>query len=163
MGRLGWVVCQLALVALLGTQQAQAGDTFKPMTAQCLAQSAQRHGVLPIELLMILYVERGATGYSTPNTNRTYDIGLFQINSIHLERLKSFGYTEQQLRNDGCLNVEFAAWYLSQVAPMHLLAQAQSEDEYFSILANYHSRTPKYNKRYAEMLKQAFYKIQGGA
>lgn len=133
-----------------------------PLTSHCLQQSALRHGVLALELLMILYSEQGTTGENTGNTNDTYDIGLFQINSIHLgEIARTFGFSEARLRNDGCANAEVAAWHLNRVAPAGKLAQVQSEDEYFSILANYHSFTPRHNARYAGMLKNAFYKLQG--
>lgn len=134
-----------------------------PLTSACLQDAALRHGVLVLEMLMILYSEQGSSGKNTSNTNNTYDVGLFQINSIHLENVRrTFGFSETQLRNDGCANAEVAAWLLSKAAPAHRLAQAQTEDEYFSILARYHSVTPKHNARYAKLLRNAFYKLQRG-
>lgn len=152
----------LVLALFMQSMQVHAQGYRRPMSAQCFAEAAARHGVLQMELLMILYVERGTLGQTTGNDNKTYDIGMFQINSIHLPKLREFGYSEAQLLNDGCLNVEFAAWHLSQVAPAERLAQARTEEEYFSILANYHSVTPKYNQIYAQRLKSAFNRIQGG-
>lgn len=149
------------LAGLAGTAVAVAEEPLRPLTAACLAESAKRHGVMQMELLMIMHVERGTSGQTSGNSNKSYDIGLFQINSIHLKELAGYGISEAQLRNDGCLNAEVAAWHLSKVAPAEKLAQARSEDEYFSLLANYHSVTPKYNKRYSELLKRAFYSIQG--
>lgn len=138
------------------------GGVLRPLTSTCLQESAMRHGVLVLEMLMLLYSEQGTTGKNTGNTNSTYDIGLFQINSIHLDEIaRTFGFTETRLRNDGCANAEVAAWHLNRVAPAERLARVQSEDEYFSVLANYHSFTPRYNARYAGMLKNAFYKLQG--
>lgn len=150
----------LALAGLLATSTAHAGEQLKPLTAQCLAESAERHGVMQMELLMILHVERGTSGQTTGNSNKTYDIGLFQINSIHLKELAGYGITESMLKNDGCLNAEVAAWHLARVAPAEKLAQAKSEDEYLSLLANYHSVTPKYNRIYSGLLKNAFNAMQ---
>lgn len=150
-----WAARSLWLLAL-GVCNAFAAVPVKPLTAACLVDAARQHGVMPMELLAILYVERGSVGQDTQNTNKTYDISLFQINSIHIKKLKQYGISEAELRNDGCLSAYVAAWHLASVAPAHKLARVESEAEYFSILANYHSVTPKYNQRYAKLLEKAF-------
>ena len=49
---------------------------------------------------------------SAPNTNGTYDIGLMQINSSWLPKLRRYGITESTLK-DSCINLEVGAWILA--------------------------------------------------
>ncbi|PAV07098.1 hypothetical protein CBG25_05235 [Arsenophonus sp. ENCA] len=41
------------------------------------------------------------------------DIGLMQINSQHINYLKSLGITPYQLRNDACMNIYTGAYFLA--------------------------------------------------
>lgn len=147
-----WVLSLLALIPLESHAQA-----IKPLTHQCLVEAATEYDVHPDVLMAILIVEGGTVGQnSKSNDNGSYDIGLFQINSIHLSRLKGFGVSEEQLRNDGCLNARVAAWHLSSVVTNATLANIKDEKSYLSAIAQYHSVTPKYNAIYATRLKNAF-------
>jgi soluble lytic murein transglycosylase-like protein len=145
---------------------ATAGEAIKPLTSECLSGIAKEYDIHPDIMLAILHVEGGTVGKnSAPNHNGTYDIGLFQINSMHLGKLKQYGITETQLRNDGCVNARVAAWHLSTVVPQGSLSNLDDEQTYLSALARYHSFTPKYNAIYASRLKRAFnylYASEGG-
>lgn len=143
-----------ACMALAGV--ASASDK-QPLTKECLVEIASEYDVHPDIMLAIMFVEGGTVGQnSRSNDNGSYDIGLFQINSMHLKRLKDYGISEAELRNDGCVNARVAAWHLSSVVPSGSLASLDDEDAYLSALARYHSFTPKFNAIYAARLKKAF-------
>lgn len=128
-----------------------------PLTSECLVEISNEYNVHPDIMLAIMFVEGGTVGQnSKSNKNGSYDIGLFQINSIHLKELKKYGISETQLRNDGCLNARVAAWHLSRVVPLGSLASIDNENDYLSVLARYHSFTPEFNAVYAQRLKKAF-------
>lgn len=145
------------LVIVLCLSITSLSQAATPLTNECLVQISKEYQVHPDIMLAILFVEGGTVGEnSRANQNGSYDIGLFQINSMHLSTLKKFGITEEQLRNDGCTNARVAAWHLSSVVPKASLAKADDEDAYLSALARYHSVTPKFNAIYAKQLKKAF-------
>lgn len=147
----------LVLVSGLALAAGATATPKTPLTAQCLAEIQKEYSVHPDIMLAIAYVEGGTVGQnSRVNDNGSYDIGLFQINSMHLRKLKGYGISEEQLRNDGCLNARVAAWHLSTVVPAGSLNSMDNEDAYLSALARYHSFTPKFNGIYAKRLKNAF-------
>ena len=52
---------------------------------------------------------------SVVNTNKdgSQDLGLMQINSIHLDKLAKYGITREKLLTDPCINIKVGAWILS--------------------------------------------------
>lgn len=136
---------------------ADASSSHKPLTPQCLRDAAEAQQIHPDIMFAILMVEGGTVGSnSAPNQNGTYDIGLFQINSMHRRTIESMGVTEDMLRNDGCINAAVAAWHLRKVLPLDKEAQITTDDEYLRAIATYHSATPRYNRIYADKLRKAF-------
>jgi soluble lytic murein transglycosylase-like protein len=97
----------LLLSVLLGTGQAQA---------YCWNEAASRYDLEPELLQAIAAVESGyrAGAMNYANRNGTHDIGLMQINSIHLPRLLKLGITEERLLNEPCLSVEVGASILAE-------------------------------------------------
>jgi hypothetical protein len=65
----------------------------EPLTQQCVEEVIQESGIHPDVLFAIMMVEGGTVGEDArrQNSNGTYDIGLMQINSIHLPELAKLG------------------------------------------------------------------------
>lgn len=126
---------------------ASAHPIGKP-TLNCVVAAANTQRVPADLLLGIQSVERGQTGGSNSNSNNTYDIGAFQINSLFLPRIASMGGSEYDLSNRGCYNANVAAMLLRE-ALQH--PKKQSLD-FYSRASGYHSWTPRYNQIYRNKL-----------
>nr|WP_154743926.1 transglycosylase SLT domain-containing protein [Pseudomonas karstica] len=83
--------------------------------AYCWAEAASQYNIEPELLQAIAAVESGyrAEAMNASNSNGTRDIGLMQINSIHLPRLLKEGITEQRLLDEPCLSVGVGASILA--------------------------------------------------
>lgn len=157
----------LALVSAVLSGQAHsstAPDKIRPLTSECLVSVASRYEIHPDVLFALLMVEGGTVGRnSRANTNGSYDIGPFQLNTIHLPALAAIGVTEEELRNDGCLNAAVAGWHLRRVLTPQVMANVSDSESYLRALALYHSATPQHNETYANKLRGAFaYLYQDG-
>lgn len=73
------------------------------------------------------------------NTNKTEDIGLMQINSIHLPVLMNRGIGKNELL-DGCTNVKVAAQLLRE--------KMNRWGNNWRAIGAYHSETPHLNAKY---------------
>lgn len=84
--------------------------------AYCWDEAARRYDVEPELLQAIAAVESGyrSETMNYANNNGTRDIGLMQINSIHLPRLLKLGITEERLLSEPCLSVEVGASILAE-------------------------------------------------
>lgn len=84
--------------------------------ASCWEEVARRYDLEPELLQAIAAVESGYRAQAINHTNRngTRDIGLMQINSMHLPRLLKQGITEERLLSEPCLSVEVAASILAE-------------------------------------------------
>ncbi|MBL8511837.1 MAG: lytic transglycosylase domain-containing protein, partial [Betaproteobacteria bacterium] len=84
-----------------------------------------RYGVDPALLYAIAKVESSlnpkALNLSHFTRTGTYDIGLMQINSSHLPRLKQFGIDERHLY-EPCTNIAVGAWLLGDLIRKHGLS-----------------------------------------
>ncbi|MEJ7745243.1 MAG: transglycosylase SLT domain-containing protein [Luteimonas sp.] len=110
----------------------------------CMVRSAQAFR-LPIELLQaIAKTEGGQTGTVTRNRNGSVDMGVMQVNSIHLSgaphRFLARGITAQQLINDDCVNIAAGASILRY--------EIDRASNFWSGVARYHSKTPYYASIY---------------
>lgn len=150
----------IASVAALWVCSSFAVDRIRPLTTQCIVRASAQYGIHTDVLFAILLVEGGTVGKdSKANNNGTYDIGPFQINSMHRKELASIGVDEERLRNDGCVNAMVAARHLKRTITPEMLEGVRTQEDYLSVLANYHSATPKYNKIYADKLLKAFSRL----
>lgn len=90
--------------------------------AYCFLEAGSRYHVSPELLRAIAQVESGmdphAVGYNRDRQGRvtSRDLGLMQINSRHLAKLKALGVIndERDLLTQPCLNVQTGAWILAQ-------------------------------------------------
>lgn len=111
----------------------------------CLMLAAQTYSVPPQVLVGILHVEGGRIGQQVANKNGTYDLGPMQINSLWVPELAQNWKVSRKtawkwLRDDGCTNVNVAAWILGR----HL----EETKSLAKAVAYYHSRTPHLGKKY---------------
>lgn len=117
-----------------------------PLTdaTHCVVKAAERHSVNPWVLKAILKVESNfKPGAVTRNTNGTVDLGMAQINSIHLKELSKYGIAKGDLLNP-CVSTYVAAWHLSKQHRRH-------GNTWFAVGA-YHSATPCFNTRYVGLV-----------
>lgn len=70
---------------------------------------------IPVELLKaIAKTETGMNPIAMNiNSNRSYDIGIMQINSYWFKKLEKVGIKKDDLL-DGCKNIQVGAWILAQ-------------------------------------------------
>jgi hypothetical protein len=114
---------------------------------ECINQAAILYKV-PVPVAVILSVmkkENGRNGQAVKNKkNGTYDYGVFQINSIWLPKIAAYGYTREDIQYNACKNTQVAVWIIGKN-----MAEGRAV---WSSIANYHSHTPTYNKRYRESI-----------
>jgi soluble lytic murein transglycosylase-like protein len=71
-----------------------------------------------------------------------------QINSIWLSKIRLYGYTQQQLQYDPCVNVKVGAWILSQN-----IANASNA---WRGVGSYHSHTAALNQNYQTKVSEVY-------
>lgn len=126
---------------------------------QCIAAAAQRYAVHPQLIQAVIKTEGGTTGRISRNTNGSYDMGLMQINSIHLPELAKLGITREQVIGDECVNIFVGTYKLRQAI--------DGGSDFWTGVSRYHSKTPHLGRRYlrrvAENLRQILATSAGGA
>jgi len=123
-----------------------------PLTEECVTAALRRYDVHPVVLSLILKVEGGYSGARIKNTDGSYDLGLAQINTIHLPELRNYGITEKMLINNDCISFGVATWHVRRVAQDQRI---DTPEAFYRVVARYHSKTPKYNKSYSRKLMSA--------
>lgn len=149
MFRAASIIAVSCLFALDAHAQADSGYPslgHMPLTkeTQCVVAAAQRHSVNPWVLKAILKVESNfKPGAVNRNPNGSLDIGMAQINSIHLKELSRYGIDDKDLL-DPCVSTYVAAWHLAKQHKQH-------GNTWFAVGA-YHSATPCFNSRYVGLV-----------
>jgi Transglycosylase SLT domain len=116
---------------------------------ECINQAAITYHVPAILILSVLAVENGKNGSASPNRNGTFDYGPMQINSIWLSKIRLYGYTQQQLQYDPCVNVNVGIWILSQQI-------ANDASSPWRGIGSYHSHTSKLNHNYQIKVSEVY-------
>ena len=81
------------------------------------------------------------------NSNHTYDIGIMQINSSWLPKLKRVGISEAELL-DGCTNIQIGAWILAQNIKQYGFSR--------KAIGAYNSSTPELQRKYVQLVMNNF-------
>ncbi|XTZ39286.1 lytic transglycosylase domain-containing protein [Salmonella enterica] len=123
--------------------------SFSPITLalqrECINEAAQCFQINPLVIKAIIWQEsNNRQDVINQNKNNTRDIGMMQINSIHLQKLKKMGISEQQLRENSCVNVFSGAWVLNNAI--------QRYGYTWEGIGNYHSATPMHHNKYVNNL-----------
>jgi len=118
--------------------------TASAASADCIDQAAVRHGVNGQVLRAIGWHESRLKPQALArNRNGTWDIGAFQINSLHLTELAHHGIDARAL-GDGCISAFVAAW--------HYARQVQRHGNTWRAVGAYHSNTPARSAWYANAI-----------
>ncbi|WP_273206853.1 lytic transglycosylase domain-containing protein [Marinobacter subterrani] len=123
------------------------------LTFGCLTRISQRYQVHPLILKLVASVEGGWSGAKIKNSNGTFDLGLMQINTIHLDTLSEYGLTAPMIQNNDCINLGVSAWYIRTVTQDQAAAGTV---DYFRAIARYHSKNEPYITRYTNKLIEAY-------
>ena len=143
-----------AMAASWAPTHAQINPSIAPPQAlqspeRCIPAAAQHHRIDPRLLRAVLKVESDLRPWAFGrNTNGTVDMGMAQINSIHLPELARHGIQSQHLF-DPCVASYVAAWLLRKNIDRHGLT--------WHGVAAYHSLTPEHNQRYQGLLMKVLY------
>lgn len=117
--------------------------------AVCAISAAVKYEIPANILLAVAEKEGGKPGLWVKNRNGTYDVGPMQFNTAYLASLEKYGIEAHHVAAAGCYSFELAAWRIRQ----HI---REDEGDLWTRAANYHSKTPKYNRRYrADLILKA--------
>lgn len=143
---------------LLGLALA-AGLSAVPLSAQasgraltCWDISGQKHNLNPLLLMAIGSVESSLReGIASRNTNGSYDLGIMQINTIHLPYFKKMGYSRHDLQHNSCKNI-IAAGYL-------LKSSIKRYGYNVNGIGGYHSNTPHLRIKYGRKVLKEYNRL----
>ena len=114
-------------------------------TLDCISEASQCFQINPLVLKAIIWNESGNNPQAiNKNKNKTIDVGLMQINSIHFSQLQRMGVSLNSLTTNRCANVFSGAWLLNRVVKRYGYT--------WDGIASYHSRTPVLRENYANRL-----------
>jgi soluble lytic murein transglycosylase-like protein len=139
-----WMSCPIVVQA----------DQDQARIESCIVSAAKYRHQDPKLLKAIALQESGMNPslVSGRNKNGTVDIGLFQINSGWLPKLKKLGITERQLY-DGCVSAYVGAWILAHEVNTHGAT--------WRAVGAYNSPTESIRKIYAQSVHQRYMKLLG--
>jgi len=119
--------------------------------ADCFDRAGEKYNIPTPVLKAIADVESEHNPQAINLNYKTYDIGMMQVNSQHLQKLKALGIEAQDLY-DVCTNIDVGAWILSREIARHGYG--------WGAIAHYHSPTPAYQARYVKRVAIALEKYR---
>lgn len=147
------LMCNLFCYEAFARERVQV-EKSSSLDIEYLEQLSHAHDVPLWVLLGVLSAEKGKVGEAFQNNNGTWDLGAYQINTIHINEIVKMGIDPFAVLSDAKVNANIAAYILSQ----HL---AQNKDIWKAI-GTYHSRTPHIQARYIESVKAHVKALQRG-
>ncbi len=81
---------------------------------KCINDAVHEYHVPAKLIIALLNVEQGKVGMANRNKNGTYDFGPMQINSSWWPKLSQYSITQEEVKNNACVNVKVGAWILSK-------------------------------------------------
>lgn len=112
----------------------------------CSIAAAAKYNLPANLVLAIAEQEGGQPGQWVRNANGTHDVGVMQFNTAYLEsELARYGIEAAHIAANGCYPYDLASWRLSK----HV---RYDKGDIWTRAANYHSKTPHYNRVYRAKL-----------
>jgi hypothetical protein len=116
-----------------------------PQTQTCIIHAAAEYQ-LPAELLLaVAEQERGQPYQKVRNSNGSFDLGPMQFNTTYLKDLAKFKIQPEHVLTETCYPYRLAAWRIKN----HL---EKDSGPILQRVANYHSKTRRYNLAYQKKL-----------
>ena len=119
---------------------------FGPLTAVCIMDAANAADLPLAALVGILATENGRVGEALCNDNGTWDMGPFQVNTIHVGELSAMGIAPEDVLGNGCVNAYAAAWLLRK--------EYNRTGDIWEAIGAYHSRNPERSRAYIARVRE---------
>lgn len=110
------------------------------VSIECINHAAVMYQVPATVIISVLKMEGGKNGLASHNKDGSCDYGPMQINSRWLKIISPYGYTQNDIQYNPCVNVEVGTWILRQ--------SIFEGKNYWNGVGNYHSHTPTLNEHY---------------
>ncbi|MBE7540579.1 MAG: lytic transglycosylase domain-containing protein [Rhodocyclaceae bacterium] len=122
----------------------------------CFEQAGARYRISPLLLWSIAKTESNFNprAINRSNANKTYDIGMMQINSAWLSTLQRYNISEQDLY-DACTSIHVGAWILAQNVARHGYT--------WKAVGAYNAVTPSKQAKYAAKVLKTANEVAGSA
>lgn len=131
---------------------------------ECVNEAAKNFNLNPVGIMAIMSVENGKTGHYSKNKNGSFDLGAMQINDRSWASFFSsnYGFTRDDLIEDGCKNTLAGSWILRKKINDYALANNLDSDSFEAMVGGaglYHSpgksskqisRSKKYSRKFFE-------------
>ena len=94
--------------------------TLQEKLQVCFEKASLTYNINPLLLWAIAKVESNFNPYAlNKNKDGSYDIGIMQINTVHLKTLEKYGLFDKRYIWDPCYNIHVGAWILSKCIQRH--------------------------------------------
>lgn len=130
-------------------QKSNLNNTQNNKNYTCWDYAGSKFNVDPWLLFAIADVESTfRTGIKSKNKNASYDLGLMQINTIHIPYFQGKGLSKEEIQYDSCKNI---------IAAAYLLRKSINKYGYnIDGIGGYHSGTPRLRKAYGQKVIKSY-------